>query len=302
MAGMDIETDDTLTRIDYKRRVYKAMNHISRNIDRDLSLTELADIAAFSPFHFHRIFKAIVGENVAEFSRRLRMDLAVNRLLADPEKDVGSIASSCGYSSPQNFAKAFKKAYGVSPTGFRDSGVASRRGLIATGSMRAMRPIELAKAPPTSVTIRELPATMAATVRRIGMDRDSCSSAFSELLAWASDKAPIGPGKLLALYWDNPDVTPAEKCRFDCCLTVGGEATPDSRVFFQEIGGGTWAFCRFETGADRFRDSWEAAFRWLVNSGYECRPLPCLEIYHNDAAEHPQGAWIYDIAIPLRRR
>lgn len=70
--------------IDYKKRVCRAMNFISRNIERDLSLEEIADKVSFSKFHFHRIFKAVTGETVAGFTRRLRLELAANRLLSKP--------------------------------------------------------------------------------------------------------------------------------------------------------------------------------------------------------------------------
>jgi AraC family transcriptional regulator len=155
--------------------------------------------------------------------------------------------------------------------------------------------------PKTSVdvSIREMPISKAATMRRIGMNAETCAAAFIELLSWAKGRVAPGPGKLIASYWDNPEVTPIDKCRFDCCLLVPEDIPLDDHVFYQEIGGGIWAFCRFEIGPDEIQTAWEEAFRWLVQSGYECRPLPCCEIYYNDAREHPEGKWIIDIAIPL---
>ena len=96
------------TSIDYKKRVFHAMNYISRNIKRDLSLEEIAETASFSMFHFHRIFKAVAGETVAGFTRRLRLELAANRLLSVKQNDITTIAMDCGFSSSQNFAKAFR--------------------------------------------------------------------------------------------------------------------------------------------------------------------------------------------------
>lgn len=295
ISGLD------LTRVDYQRRIYAAMNHIASRIESDITLSELARVAAFSEFHFHRIFKAVAGENVAEFTRRLRMELAVNRLLAYPDKDVGDIASSCGFSSPQNFAKAFRKAYGHTPTELRRRGRPFHRDGAADGSPKADTPDDGRKHLPASVDIREMPEAMAASVRRIGIDAESCAGAFIDLLTWAREHGIAGAGPLLAMYWDNPDITPLDKCRFDCCLPITAEISPSDSVFLQGIGGGVWAFCRFETRADGFKASWESAFRWLVESGYECRPLPCCELYYNDAREHPEAAWVYDIAIPLTR-
>jgi AraC family transcriptional regulator len=84
------------------------MNFISHNLDRDLSLEEIAGTANFSMFHFHRIFKAVVGETVAEFTRRLRLELAANRLLSNRHDSITAIAMDCGFSSsrtsPGHFA------------------------------------------------------------------------------------------------------------------------------------------------------------------------------------------------------
>jgi len=89
----------TYTSIDYKKRVCFAMNFISQNIERDLSLDEIAETASFYKYHFHRIFKAVVGETVASIIRRLRLELAANRLLSKHHDDITTIAMDGGFSS-----------------------------------------------------------------------------------------------------------------------------------------------------------------------------------------------------------
>lgn len=296
---MSEETVFSLQHTDYRKRIYAAMNFISKNIEREVTLTEIASIASFSPFHFHRIFKAVVGENVAEFSRRIRVELAANRLLANPQKDVTSIALSCGFSSSQNFAKIFRQRYNITPTQYRKKNAGSFQSHSPFNDLSPIKLENTEKKNLKQVTIQEMPESKAATVRCLGMFPESCANGFVELLSWAKQKTIIGPGKLLALYWDNPDITPIEKCRFDCCLSLSNDIEPSDPVFIQKIGGEIWAFCRFEVGSDGFRKAWEEAFQWLVESGYECRPLPCYEIYHNNGQEHPEGKWIIDIAIPL---
>jgi len=298
---MDKDSAFRLTRTDYEKRVYLAMNYVSRNIERGLSLEEIAASAAFSPFHFHRIFKAVAGENVAEFARRLRLELAAGRLQAYPRGDITSIALSCGFSSSQNFAKAFRQRYGMSPSTYRKA-LGARAPGPGGSPPRPVGPSlpEAAR----KVVVKEMPLAMAATIRRVGAYSDSCPAAFAELLAWAAGLsgpglAP-GAGSLMALYWDNPEVTSEESCRFDCCLIAPEGAESSGSIFFQEVGGGQWAFCRFEVEGEQIRDAWGSAFRWLVESGFECRPIPCCEIYYNDARHHPKGLWIIDIAIPLK--
>ena len=78
----DIHGSKDSTAWEYRKRVCLAMNFISENLDRDLSLEEVARAGSFSKFHFHRVFKAAVGETIAEFTRRLRLEMAANRLLS----------------------------------------------------------------------------------------------------------------------------------------------------------------------------------------------------------------------------
>ena len=87
------------TAMDYKKRICHAMNFISKNLERDLSLEEIAKAASFSMFHFHRILEAVVGETVVGFTRRLRLEMTANRLLSNQHDDITMIAMECGYAS-----------------------------------------------------------------------------------------------------------------------------------------------------------------------------------------------------------
>ena len=64
----------------YRQRLLKVLVHINEHLDKDLALEQLARISHFSPFHFHRVFRAMVGESVHQHVRRLRLELAAVRL------------------------------------------------------------------------------------------------------------------------------------------------------------------------------------------------------------------------------
>ena len=298
------------TSIDYKKRVCCAMNFISQNIERDLSLEEIAETASFSMFHFHRIFKAVVGETVAGFTRRLRLELAANHLLSKQLDDITTIAIGCGFSSSQNFAKAFRQHFKTTPSEYRKSKIGNRNSKKENAlSLHAMYDSDTVfmnllnneKRNIMNVEVREIPEYNVAYVRKVGpYAKETCEPAFKELMQWAGPRNHVGPGKILAIYWDNPDVTPPEKCRFDACIIVPDKTIPEGQVFIQTISGGSYAVCHFEIKPESIQQAWEDAFLWLCNSGYECNDKPCYELYHNNAAEHPQGKWIFDICIPLR--
>ncbi|MEJ2694966.1 MAG: helix-turn-helix domain-containing protein, partial [Candidatus Thiodiazotropha sp.] len=104
---------------DYKHRMLRVLVHIQQNLDRPVSLEHLADIAAFSPYHFHRVFRGMVGESVKEHIRRLRLERAATQLKLTNES-ISRIALNAGYESHQAFTRAFKTCWGLSPSAFRE--------------------------------------------------------------------------------------------------------------------------------------------------------------------------------------
>ncbi len=107
-------------RQNYISRVNKVIDYIEKNIKHDLGLKKLAKIAGFSPFHFHRIFSAFVGETLNSFIKRLCAEKAAMMLDGNPKYSITEIAFECGFSSSQSFARDFKEYFGVSPSEFRN--------------------------------------------------------------------------------------------------------------------------------------------------------------------------------------
>ncbi|HRX85905.1 MAG TPA: AraC family transcriptional regulator, partial [Phycisphaerae bacterium] len=68
------------TERDYQQRMLRVLVFIQQHLDEALRLEDLAGVANFSPFHFHRIFRGMVGETVMEHVRRLRLERAAQRL------------------------------------------------------------------------------------------------------------------------------------------------------------------------------------------------------------------------------
>jgi AraC family transcriptional regulator len=109
----------TLKRQEYWARINRAVDYIERNLSKELLLTEVASAAHFSPFHFHRLFRSIMGETVSQFVQRIRLEKAANQLLANPGSSVTRVALDCGYGSSAAFARAFRAAHGMTPSQWR---------------------------------------------------------------------------------------------------------------------------------------------------------------------------------------
>lgn len=108
----------TPTLEDYQKRILKTLVHIQNHLNGDLSLDELADVANFSPLHFHRIFRGLVGESVKEHVRRLRLERAAFQLRFTGQP-VTELAFEAGYETLESFSRAFRSMFGESPAEFR---------------------------------------------------------------------------------------------------------------------------------------------------------------------------------------
>src|SRR3954469_21906532 len=108
------------TRREYAARMNRVVDYIQSHLAEPLDLERLAAVACFSPFHFHRLFHAWMGETLQAFVHRLRLERAAHLLLFNPAQSISEIALECGFSPPSTFARAFKTAYGQSATDFRN--------------------------------------------------------------------------------------------------------------------------------------------------------------------------------------
>jgi len=109
-------------RLEYEKRVNRVVDHVHAHLAEELSLEALARVAAFSPFHFHRVFKATTGETLFGFVQRLRIERAASALWLHPDRSVLAVALDHGFSSAATFARAFRANFGMSATEWRAGG------------------------------------------------------------------------------------------------------------------------------------------------------------------------------------
>jgi AraC family transcriptional regulator len=90
---------------EYAQRIDRVIDYLRGNLDRPVKLAELANVACFSEFHFHRIFRAVSGETLNNFTNRLRLEKDA-RLLRYSAASLTDIALDCGFSSSATFSRA----------------------------------------------------------------------------------------------------------------------------------------------------------------------------------------------------
>ena len=101
--------------MDWTQRLNAAIDYLEDTTDREPDLDQAARLANCSPFHFHRMFEVVTGMTPGEYSRRRRLSRAALDLAAGTDKVI-DVALRYGYESPEAFAKAFKRLFGLTPS------------------------------------------------------------------------------------------------------------------------------------------------------------------------------------------
>ena len=296
-----------LRRQEYVGRINRAIDYVRENIAGDLRLKTVARVASFSPYHFHRVFKSVVGETLNDYVRRLRAQRAAAQLIHNPAMTITEIGVTCGYSSSSAFAREFRQRFGASATEFRaggqDSLVRFRQHLEATGvefvnpaKMRSIRTDMVFR-----VEVREEPKRHAAYIRHVGSYRE-IEKTFGQLMRWAGPRKLLRfpDTQILTIYHDNPDVTPIDKLRTDVCVTVPRSTKVKRNISLMDLPGGTYAVAYVEIDDTQFGEAWDRLFTdWLPESGYQPDDRPCYELYLNDPRKHPQKKHLVEICEPV---
>jgi len=103
-------------------RIEQAIEFIEQNLDKPITLTEIADSTSFSMFYLTRLFNQILGETIMEYVRKRRLTLA-SRELIKTDTPIIEISLDCGYDSQEAFTRAFKKVFKMTPAKFRKRGM-----------------------------------------------------------------------------------------------------------------------------------------------------------------------------------
>ncbi|MEM6990341.1 MAG: AraC family transcriptional regulator [Myxococcota bacterium] len=306
--------DSQRSRAEYIERVNRVIDHLERRLDRELSLTELAKVANFSPFHFHRVFRAIVGETPQRFVQRLRLERAATALRQQPNESITAIAIDVGFSGSATFARAFRREFGVSASAWRDGAGDRKMGKPLHKLGKASAPPDVYGAPMVSETkpsldmrvdVQLLPPTRVAYVRHTGPyagDGALFGRLFGQLLSWAGPRDLLVPEhQMLCLYHDNPEVTDADKRRISVCLTVADDVEVGGEIGAMTVEGGKYAIAHFRLDEDQYGDAWDQLLSgWMPDSGYQPDDRLAFERYYNDPTTDPEGKHEIEICFPVR--
>jgi AraC family transcriptional regulator len=296
-------------RAEYDKRMHRVLAYIDAHLDQPLDLATLADVAHFSPYHFHRLFTAWMGDTLGDHLRRRRVEAGAQRLLLQPNLTVLAAALSVGFGSGEAFARAFKLRFDASPTAWR----AQQRNLdqaqrkldqaITAGQREDGTPL-----PPTlemtmkyQVTLADRPAVPVAYLRHVGPYGDAVGLFWQkEFHPWRQQHG-LQNQPCYGIGHDDPTVTEAAKCRYDACTEYPADFLPPRQMLTTTLAGGKHAVMPFEGTSQTIGDAWGYLLRhWLPDSGYQIANGPCFEHYQADAKyDAATGQFSCELCIPL---
>ncbi|USD62654.1 AraC family transcriptional regulator [Vibrio sp. SCSIO 43140] len=281
-------------KVDYQQKLQPVIRYLEQHFDQPLNLEVVAKKAHLSPYHFHRIFKVVTGETLNDFLRRLRLEQAANTLFYN-KPGVTEVALDHGFGSSQSMAKAFKKYFGITPTQIRDCDDLDQYAQLMRSSkighlLRNNGHESVSTTPytdfepykwSTQMEIRMIESGQLAFVRVTGPYGNNYEPAVGKLYSWA------GPNGLAAqtnvfIYHDNPEITPAEKCRTDIGLLLDSSVDTPAGIEMTEFEGGKYACIRKTiTEKSQYSTAWEELMAQVVEQQLETDERPCFELYHS---------------------
>ncbi len=291
----------------HQERVLRILVEIESNLSGELSLRALARQGNLSPYHFHRVFRALVGEPVKEYVRRLRLERAAHDL-AFSSKPIVQIALDAGYETHESFTRAFRAALGSAPSEYRSAQIrpAASSPAMKNGAAPDYEPctsrLLSSQAEPRQARIERLPRLRVAFIRHIG-PYDEVPLVFNRLSDWVRERQQEQTDlMLIGLPHDNPYLTPPDKLRFDCCVMIEPGIKPAGETGVREIGGDLYATTTHYGSFHRLAETYGWLGRQFIPSaGLTMRKSPAIEIYLTNPETTPPNQLLTDILLPVER-
>lgn len=292
----------------YVERVNLAIDYIVTNQHRPIRLNDVARAALFSPHHFHRVFHAVVGETIAEFTKRVRLDRAILMMAHNRRATLAQTASACGFASQSDFSRSFKQRFGTSPRAFDLLAWKAAHGARMDAALpEQARAMHMRSLPPGAnpdrfnVRIRSLPARTVAYIRVTDPFRPKVAEeAVRRLLTWADEAGKSG-GQWLGYMWERPDLISLEHCVYYAAV-VADHVIPKGEVGRFRFPAMTVAEIEVRGGLDLELRAVRWLFgTWLPRSGYVPADQPCFESWIGRPFAHGPSHFELHVQLPIRR-
>ncbi len=273
-----------------EKRLLRVLDHIHDNPAGDLSLDALSNVAAMSRFHWHRVFRAMTGETLAQAVRRIRMQRA-SYLLVMTDQPQAAIATAVGMDSLPSFNRCFAEHFLMSPTTFRKRGELRPFARTPTPRRPQMYPVTIRTEAP--IRLAALPHTGA---------YHQISRAFQKLSAVMTNRDLFGnAGRMIAVFYDDPQSTPEADLRSHAGFEITGTSELAAPLEDVTLPAGRQAVLTYTGPYAGLPAAYDELFGvWLPASGEDPADSPSFEVYLNSPMDTAPDALITEIHLPLK--
>lgn len=282
------------TASDHINRINRILDYIQGNLENQMTLEEISAIACFSPFHFHRIFSAYLGESLNNYIRRLRLERSAERLCYT-NIPISDLAFSAGYETPSSFTKAFKQHFSESPSVFRKNKIVK---IFKTQKIQTQNKKEKLD---MKSEIRNRPETKVLYSRQTGKYDSAASKAWQEVCSYAFPRQLVAKdAEFIGVSHDNPDFTEENKLRYDACISIKDNLKAEGEIGVQTLAGGNYKVFLHKGPYKNLLQTYQQIYgTWLEKTNRKLRDLPCFELYLNHPDETPKEKLLTEIHIPI---
>jgi AraC family transcriptional regulator len=276
------------TRMDYGRRIAKVTDHIAENLDENLTVERLAEVAHFSPFHFHRIYREAAGETLADTVRRLRLHRAAVELTRD-DTPLERLARRAGYGTLAAFSRAFASDYGVPPGAYRLRGKLLPPNPKKSPVMKANYRVEIAP----------FEGARLAAIEHRG-DYQKIGNSFAKVQIFFASHG-LSPSRSFGVYFDDPESVPEQELRAEAGLITDGKIPAHEKIRELKVPAMLCASVLHKGPYAELERAYRHLFRdWLPESGFEAADFSCFEEYLNDPRETAPSELLTRVHLPLK--
>ncbi len=256
------------------------MYYIYTHIDTNIDIDELSINLNVSKFHMHRIFKEVFLRNIYESIKSIRLQKASNLLLTNKYSTITEIANMCGYSSQTSFIRVFKERFNMTPKDWKKGGYKKYSQKILEQSPKAMQ--STAAFEHIEPTIVKMPIFKAYYIRHHGYNT-TIKQTWQKLQTWIFHNE-ISNFKQIALFHDNPAITPLDECEYVACVVSDEKDIKSDRLPKFSISDGVYArFDLYGMHGDLLKLIHWVYHEWLPKSEYETTTKPSYAIYKKNS-------------------
>jgi len=287
---------DFTTQKEYKKRMAQVLDHILKNLNKEISLHELAQIANYSPFHFQKLFKQMMGESPKQYVLKLRIETALHLLIIHQSKTISEVSADCGFSSPAVFSRAIKNFYGISPDKFRSLKLEERSAYLKAKNQQAKKgailPIKEESFP---IEIKKMQAIRGIYSIAPYDEPSKIKEIFDELQKAAkNNEIALDESKMMGI------ISPHQGNIYKCFLPLKDHFQISKKFNVIEIKQGIYASFKVVGNNEQTLKAAQYFYQqWLPKSGYRIADIIGFEIFCEDLSSKEYEQVERELFVPL---